>query len=253
MGSAIEQWAPVVTGDASFPQQPNAAFDAGQVVKVPTIMGSNFGDGILFGYVLSPWNKTCHCNGPLGDLEYLAILYGIFAYAPPEKIWDVIKTYPPVANDDNRIQLSQLVTDYLFACYSRHLLRDLEAVGVNNTYLYQFSHLPPVCPWPDGQRFCCNYTCHGDEIPYVFYDSGAGFPWTFEGPDASLAQAMSAYWASFAMYGDPNVYNSIGGGAQWPVYRAASDTNMNLNWPLTPVTGLKASVCDMFDEIGYYA
>ena len=222
-------------------------------MKVPTIIGSNLGDGILFGWVLAPWNSTCHCNGPLGDAEYLAYIYGIFAYATAKQMFEIVKAYPPAPNDDNRLQLSQLVTDFLFACYSRHLLRDMEQAGVNNTYLYQFTRLPPVCPWPHGQQFCCNYTCHGDEIPYVFYDSGAPFPWNFTNGDASLAQSMSSYWASFAMYGDPNQYNAQGGGIQWPTYRAATDANINLNWPLTTVTGLKSNMCAMFDEVGYYA
>jgi hypothetical protein len=36
-----------------------------QVYKVPLMMGSNSGDGVLFGWVLAPWNKTCGCNSAL--------------------------------------------------------------------------------------------------------------------------------------------------------------------------------------------
>jgi hypothetical protein len=40
-------------------------FNGFQVYKVPLMMGSNSGDGVLFGWVLAPWNKTCSCNSAL--------------------------------------------------------------------------------------------------------------------------------------------------------------------------------------------
>ena len=44
------QWAPVVTKDENFPQQPIEAFLSGEIVKVPIISGSNKDDGLMFGY-----------------------------------------------------------------------------------------------------------------------------------------------------------------------------------------------------------
>src|SRR4051794_28279807 len=53
MSDAVMKWAPVVTADDSFPQNPIMAFEAGEIIKVPLVMGSNLQDGVLFGWAIS--------------------------------------------------------------------------------------------------------------------------------------------------------------------------------------------------------
>lgn len=147
--------------------------------------------------------------------------------------------------------LCRLLNDYMFLCASRQTARLAQAAGIQSVYYYQFTRLPPFCPWPDHQKFCCNFVCHGDEMAYVFHDSGPPFPWNFTGIDESLAEAMSNYWASFAMYGDPNKYNQ-NGVVSWPVYTASNDLSLQLDWPLQAISNLNKENCDMWDDVGYY-
>lgn len=141
---AIMKWGPVVTNNEQFPVEPLIAFEKGNIVKVPFIIGSNLDDGLLFGYAIS---KT-----PMAYYEYLAIVAGIFnndAGAVPT----ILDYYPPVIDGDNRDILSTLITDYAFLCDSRHTVRLAEQAGVSNTYYYQFTRHSSFCPWPPSQNF----------------------------------------------------------------------------------------------------
>jgi len=225
---AVMVWAPVITEDISFPQQTIAAFQNGEIVNVPIISGSNAGDGILFGYAIG--------NKYLEFAEYTAIVVGIFQ--EPEIILQVLEMYPPLVGIDNRYQCSMLLNDYAFQCSARHSLQLAEQVaGLPSTYYYYFTRIPPVCPWPDSQKFCCNFSCHGDEIVYVFSDNGNPFPWNFTANDTLLSSRLSQYWASFAMYGDPN---KLPGNPNWPLYRTTSDLAMQFDIEpnFGPIAGL---------------
>lgn len=224
--------------------------------------------GTRLAAAIPPCLPSRSSHGTWGELsvliscsEYLAYLAGIFAHNV-SFLPQIVEMYPPLLGD-NRLQLSQLLTDFLFACYARHMLRQMEQAGVASTYLYQFTHLPPVCLWPSNQLFCCNYVCHGDELIYVYWDSGPPyFPFNLTGSDESLASSMSHMWAAFAA--NPGAPISAAGiinflrvlrflrlGWTWPVYRTATDQNARLDWPLSTVSGLKAQACDLFDQVSF--
>eukprot|EP01130_Rhizamoeba_saxonica_P016655 TRINITY_DN7745_c0_g1_i1.p1 TRINITY_DN7745_c0_g1~~TRINITY_DN7745_c0_g1_i1.p1 ORF type:complete len:454 (+),score=96.00 TRINITY_DN7745_c0_g1_i1:400-1761(+) len=238
ISEAVMKWAPVVTADDDFPHQPINAFRSGKIVKVPFAIGSNKNDGTLFGWALS---KTS-----LPYWEYIAIVAGIFQ---DSDIITVLEAYPPNYNGDNRDITSTMINDYLFLCAARKTA-DLVSKAGADAYLYQFTHQPPFCPWPKHQQFCCDKVCHGDEMAYVFHDSGKPFPWTFPESDENLSKAMSFYWTSFAQYGDPNKFNTKDM-VQWVKYSHLSDLSMNLKWPLEVVKNLNKGKCDMWDEVGY--
>uniref|UniRef100_A0A6B2L168 Carboxylic ester hydrolase n=1 Tax=Arcella intermedia TaxID=1963864 RepID=A0A6B2L168_9EUKA len=239
ISEAVMKFAPIVTGDNQLPSEPFDAFLSGKIKNVPFMIGSNLNDGRLFGWAIS---KT-----PMPAYEYIAIVTGIF-----HDTWipTVLEMYPANYSGDNRDITSEMLNDYLFLCDSRRALRYAQNAGLKDLYYYQFTKVPPFCPWPSSQKFCCDYVCHGDEIPYVFFDSGDPYPWNMTGPDSSLAQSMAYYWASFAVEGNPNVFNQPTN-IQWPIYTQQNDISMNLNWPLATVTGLKKDKCDIWDQIGY--
>lgn len=151
LSEAIMQWTPVVTGDAKFPQQPLAAFEKGEIMDVPFAIGSNKGDGILFGYAISL---------DIPFWEYTAIVAGIFQ---DDSIGTVLEHYPPNLFGSNTNVTSKFLNDYLFLCPSRYAAR-LAAKHGNPSYYYQFTRLAPFCPWPPNQKFCCDHVCHGDEM-----------------------------------------------------------------------------------------
>jgi carboxylesterase type B len=245
VGSAVQQWAPIIDGSKEFPLEPLQGFRQGKLVSppVPFMIGSNMNDGALFSWAI-PDGK------PLPTWEYVAIVVGI---VHDDYISAVLDMYP--ANDtDNRPVLSHLLTDYFFACPSRAAMRfaqNAQSGNFESTYLYQFTRIPPFCVWPKHQHYCCSMCCHGDEIPYWGHDSGPPFPWNFTGTDQDLSFAMARYWANFAESGDPNTGSAPGPASHWPVYRGTSDINMNLDWPLKTETGLKNKQCKLWDEIGY--
>jgi len=236
IGEAVMKWSPVITGLDNFPVPPFKAFESGNIVKVPVMAGSNLEDGVIFGYAIAP--------DYMNFAEYIAIVTGIYH---DDVIPQVLRMYPPAIGSDNRDICSRLINDYVFLCPTRRMLKLAEQLGVD-TYLYQFTHQPPFCPWPKNQQFCCNRVCHGDELPYVYVDTGDPFPWNFNQTDLSLAQSMAGYWSSFAMFGNPNKYNPV---VNWPMYRSASDLSINLEWPLSTKQGLNKNLCDQWDVIGY--
>jgi len=161
----------------------------------------------------------------------------------------ILEHYPAHAGN-NLDMLTALITDYLFLCDSRQTVRLAESkASLAETYLFQFGQVPP-CFWPPNQRFCCDKCCYGDELPFVFHDSGGIFPWNLTGADLAVANAASAYWISFAHTGDPSARRWPGTPA-WPVYRTASDQSISLKAPLSVVSGLQAQRCDMWDQVGY--
>jgi len=237
MSSAVMKWAPVVTGDANFPQQPLNAFEKGQIIKVPLMAGANLDDGILFGWAISPT--------PLPAYEYIAILVGIFQ---DDWVSDILTYYPDVSGD-NRPIFSELITDYLFYCSARKTLSLAEVAGIRDTYLYMFTQQPTFCPWPPSQNFCCDAVCHGDEMAYVFHDTGYPYPWNMTTDDLYLSSAMTSYWTSFAHFANPNMDNKY---TVWSPYKTATDIIMNLKVPLTPTPNYNKKNCDFWDQVGYY-
>jgi len=68
--------------------------------------------------------------------------------------------------------------------------------------------------------------------------------------DLSLAKSMASYWSSFAMYGDPNKYNTPKV-IEWPLFRTETDMSIDFEWPLKAIKGLKKDKCDKWDKVGY--
>ena len=92
-----------------------------------------------------------------------------------------------------------------------------------------------------GKDNCCS------SCLICVYECVAGPPFAFNltGNDLKLADATSSFWASFASTGVPAAPGV------WPLYRAATDSSIRLDWPLSVVVGLKNDTCDFWDTIGY--
>lgn len=58
---------------------------------------------------------------------------------------------------------------------------------------------------------------HASDVPYVFLNTSAA-AWPLTERDRELAEAVSAYWASFAKSGDPNSSANV----RWPAYDGRS-------------------------------
>ena len=236
VSEAIQRFSPVVDGETVM-REPFDAFNSGQnIVNVPLLAGSNLNDGVLFSWAIA--------SKPLKWEEYLAICAGIFQ---EPSVVDLFSLYPPDLSGDNRPVLAKLLTDFFFACPTRWMLRKAEQAGLTDLFLYRFSHQPPFKVWPKGKDFCNHFVCHGDEIPYVYFDSGAPFPWTMapNSTDFHLSTAMSKYWQTFASTGIPS------GNFTWPKYTTKADQSIELQWPLSVKKGLQNDQCNLLDKLGY--
>lgn len=112
-------------------------------------------DGKLFSWAIADSKK-------LPSDEYLALVAGIFN-EDLHLLPAILEQYPPSLFGDNKDALTAVVNDYLFLCSLRFSLRAAEAAGMP-TYSYWFRAVPPACFWPKSQRYCCNSSCHGDEV-----------------------------------------------------------------------------------------
>lgn len=252
---AIQMWAPVVTEDETEPgsvaMQPVNAFARGDIVKnVTFVSGANLQDGMLFGYAIAGG-----ANKKLPMYEYVALIGGIFnqqLIGNISLIDEILLRYPPLPLVDNKDTFSNLLTDYVFLCPARYSIR----MGLNqglSTYLYQFRRKAPFCIWPKSQMYCCNASCHGTEIVYVYHDSGGMFPWTFPTADNQLANLMASYWASIAHYGDPNKMGATLNWPAWdPVYMQSASFDVPAAKIVQDVNGFGGpNTCDFWDKIGY--
>lgn len=106
---------------------------------------------------------------------------------------------------------AHVLSDLVFNEPARHLAR-LHARNGHPTYLYRFGVVSAAMPEPhDGAT-------HASERQYVF-DNLTASPWPTAEMDQRQADAMAAYWTTFAARGDPN-----GGLRQaWPEFGAEPD------------------------------
>ena len=228
----IQQWAPVVTNSTSFKMQPIEAFEKGLITPYPIISGSNQDDSKLFAYALT--------DKKMPSVEYVALVYGVFN-KNISRVPEILDLYPPSIFGDNRPVLTELLTDYIFYCSARYSL--MKASKLVPTFSYVFSRVYPFCFWPKNQQYCCNASCHGDEIPFVFMDANGTFPWTFSEIDLNLATQMSIYWSAFSHTGVP--------GVGWPQFENSTLLNINFNNTIHVQKEYRKEYCDLLDTFGY--
>ncbi len=99
---------------------------------------------------------------------------------------------------------------------ARYMVRVLAADGVP-AYEYRFSYVAESMrkQWPGAP--------HATEIPFVFDTVAARYGDKLTDTDEAIAVAANAYWANFALTGDPNGH----GLPDWPSYSKKSDELMD--------------------------
>ena len=126
---------------------------------------------------------------------------------------------------------------------SRAMARFVTARG-NRAYLYQFTRVGDDSA---SQRMGAY---HSSEITFVF-----GRPRPLQAVaghtpyDSTLADAMSDYWVSFAVSGDPNGPPNAGRLPRWPVYNAARDPYLELGPVILQKDELRRAVYDSLDRV----
>jgi para-nitrobenzyl esterase len=217
----------VVDGPGGFlPDSPRNLFDAGDVAKVPYLLGSNNDEGTLFLLGATP---------PKTEDDYEAELKNRFGAMAPK----VLALYP-VSNfgGDYLAALVRVVTDSGLVCGTHDTARRAAKAGLP-VFMYNFN-----VPWalaPD-----VFHASHASEISHVF-----GNPYTPMPDAASVAvgTAMNAYWSEFAVSGDPNYK---GAPATWPAFAPdadAHDERLQLDPQWKVVKDFRRDECTFWREV----
>jgi acetylcholinesterase/cholinesterase len=221
----FEPWVPVIDNIIVHGQLYKTVQNLSFPLK-PLLMGTVSDEGVLFIYL--QWKK------PVSPIYYDEIGLAIFQ----DKALKVYERYPPVGQGDQRLRLSQIATQWVFACPSRIFARKAAS------YSYVFGY-PLITDAKQNTSSCYEHVCHGDELPFLFESR-----WTsFTDAAQRVSQSMANYWTNFAKTQDPNQPLHVP--IPWPRVTNINETYMYFQDPLEIRENYLKDDCDFWDEIGY--
>ncbi|CAH1247530.1 BCHE [Branchiostoma lanceolatum] len=242
------QWGPHFDGDI-LTEELVDKFAKGQFQKKPFIIGTVSEEGILFIYGAF--------GGKMSKLE----LDGAAVAFMHLKAGQALREYDPPPSSDYRPYLSEAVTDWVFACPTRSVIRNAIAGGESDVWLYVFDHSWSFKHAWDDHTFCNGHVCHGGDIPIVFQTAPlANLSMT---PDEQvLADTIAYHYGNFAHTGDPNKPNNhlprpnlnIPDHLNWPKYNKDNRFPiLNMTTPQnTVMQDYRKEKCDFWDREGMY-
>ncbi|MFL1407346.1 carboxylesterase/lipase family protein [Marinobacter sp. M1N3S26] len=211
-----------------LPKDVKTSLADGDYNKVPVIAGSNLDEGRLFVGIaeLTRIGALIEGGATPEDAAAQAMLKEedyrdeVVALVGEDDADAVVAEYDTADYDNVSIAVSAINTDIRFACPSVPQLQQL-AAGGEMVYAYEFTDRDAPSIIPAGNTFDLG-AAHAFEIQYVFGNraSREARGMTDEA-SLDLADAMTAYWASFATNGDPNT--SDGTGVMWENVQANSN------------------------------
>jgi len=199
-------WSPVIDG-VELPRVPLASIRAGDFAKVPLLIGWNRDEGII--HTVSFKTNT--------DDEVRSFTADSF---PARAAEQVVARY---RRDTPKLALNDVVTDAVFACGARRVVRAFEAHHVP-VYAYQWLH-----PLADPRVSHFGAT-HGIEVFFVFGNLSLGYGAMPE--ERPLVDSVMSAWGRF-----------IRGGAPWA---AEPDTLYAFDQPSQD--HVKKAECDWWDS-----
>lgn len=244
----LEPWTPTCN-TTHVPKQPFWGFVDGDAPAIPTIMGTNRNEGMLFidGIIETPFVGKSGVNYVLfkpAVREFFCKWKG--TEAEIEACYNNLKgtVYPPAqwwSKGDRYIRIAAMMTDGLFTCpalkvgqvlqqtRNYHFYQDGDPAGLYSGPNAQFN--APLCGPPD------NYICHGAEIPYVHYE----LPAAAEEKYKVTSRLMQGYWANFTASANKDA------GTAWPHLTSQAYKTMVFNGTST---ALNSDIT--FDNTGHH-
>jgi len=240
MDGFVNEFAPVIDGEV-LPYEPEEAFQNGKINKDVAVMeGSNAADGQTFVYAgVNTWVP-----------DFLANIVDEAVFYPDGK--EVAKRYANSSINDGRWLFGEVLTDYLFRCFTQRYSQASYNNG-HKTFVYRYTHvfsaswLWPKFGLPD---ICETNACHMSELPLVFGNEvhTSSLNVTFTPQERELSNSMIGYWTSFAKYGDPNL-STPPPSVTWPTYDPNQRMGLVLDETIVPESS--ASLCSFWDSVGY--
>lgn len=252
LGDGFLEYTPTIDGNL-IPSEVVPMLQSGKFAKVPIMLGTNTNEGETFidGGDDSPlpmylFDLLVDLNFASGSKQILAY-YGQFNYT------------------DAHAAISQLFTDYEFACSSQLFATAAQSSSLKS-FVYRYSHvlsdvnLVPITGLP---AICAKDVCHAAELPFVFHFMNVSSPvlnMTLTPEEYELSQTMVTYWTNFAKYGDPNGDGSSKMKSsssrttlmQWPQWDVNTRQIMVLNTTMEIDSQTSLVTCaNLWDQIGY--
>lgn len=185
--------------------EPDAAFAAGNMAKVPLIIGANsadlgFPDADTMAAALKPFGRNA---------------------AKAKKLYD------PENSDNAALVANRIAADKMMVEPARFVARQY-AEKAGPTFAYRFSYVSPSAKQAmetgPMAKFIVNHGAqHASEIPYIFDTIRDVEGDALDPRDQEMADAMSRYWLNFARTGTPDGV----GLPHWPAYDTAQDVIMH--------------------------
>ena len=245
----VVAWSPTV-GTAYLPLRPLEAFQSGNVVDVPFMIGTTANETVIFVYEVFNTSPGQYLNLSLIEYEIVAaLLVGpVFAFESTS-----IYPYPTPLPTDFKMFSSALLTDGLFLCPTRNATEALQAAQPfrrSKAYHWQYSHVLAESPalWQSNFTECDEVVCHGSDLPELFHPLRPNLA-NFTAEEDALAKTMQRYIANFAATGAPG---DGGVGVEWPTYDAVTRRTLNYetaaNGGVTIIEQLRAGPCNWWDN-----
>ncbi|XP_078591181.1 cAMP-regulated D2 protein-like [Branchiostoma floridae x Branchiostoma japonicum] len=252
---AAMKWGPTVDGNI-VPAATVDSFAKGHFQSKPFIIGTTSEEARA--YVYSLYNKP---------IKSRVMLYGIYVAFVHLKAADVAKDYhSEKSSSDYRPLLSDLVTDWIFKCPTRNVIRSAVRSGDTNVWLYVFDHVWSFPHLWDHQKFCNGHVCHAEDVPFVFQTTKLpATNMTMTAEEQIMADTIAYYYGNFAHTGDPNKPSGARDAAEttgvtmpvatnWPRYNQEGNfTCLNISTPRTSlIQDYRKDKCDFWDRMDVY-
>ncbi|MEJ2866341.1 carboxylesterase family protein [Actinomycetospora sp. OC33-EN08] len=184
---------PVIDGHV-LPQDPLAAFVAGEVADVPMLAGNAGNEASGLPY--------------LGTLEaYRAEVEEAFG----EHAAEVLDLYPATTDEEAQQASWALLGDQVFVWSTWTAARLHRRRLTSPVRYYRFLRRPPIPADADLVERDYAGAFHGVDVPYVFGTLDA-WPWDWTDADRALSARVQQAWVDFARTGDP----TSSGALTWP-------------------------------------
>eukprot|EP00461_Guttulinopsis_vulgaris_P003167 UN03168 len=175
-------------------------FAQGKVLDVPIMMGVVSTESPLF-----IWEAFTE---PVSDIGYAIFGWMIFGDAK-SKI--VMERFPATKDIDNRENLQQIGSEFIFDCAQRNVTRAMLNTGHKQpVYAYVMDYFMSFNQEMWGPEFpvCTNTperqaaVCHGADLLPIWNSASSMFP--YSDLDKAVTKDMGGYWTNFAWSGSPN-------------------------------------------------
>ena len=225
--STGENYQPIVDGDV-LPGQPGQLVANGDASVSSVVIGSTRNEIALW--------RSAYGSDVDTVAEYQAALevFDNDANSVLDGPSAMLLTAYPVSQDSEALGMyERFLTDLIFTCEIRRSTRALSSGGLR-VFQYEFARVAPLLTLTGA--------LHGSDLPYTFRN----IPIVgYNTDDVMLADDVTSYLAAYARMGAP----AAGGAPVWPDYDATNENYLELNAPISSLSGLRKAQCDLLDQL----